>query len=208
MPAHLKYQWRFAAVGSDRANDQVNTWHFQVEATPPAAGTMTAITTALTSYYQGMAALLSGTVVTGLCDVKVYNMADPEPRNPITTFFPTITSLASTTSLSPEITFVQSFEAIPVSGINQQRRRGRVYLPTFLQSATTGACFLSGSGLSTLDACATSLLAASDAASDWSWMVFSPTSGALAPVARGWVDNAPDIQRRRGWKATVRSTFP
>lgn len=39
------------------------------------------------------------------------------------------------------------------------------------------------------------------------WCVWSRTTGALHQVAGGWVDNAFDTQRRRGTKATSRSTF-
>jgi hypothetical protein len=39
------------------------------------------------------------------------------------------------------------------------------------------------------------------------WSVYSPTTGLFVPITGGWVDNAVDIQRRRGGAATARQTW-
>lgn len=42
---------------------------------------------------------------------------------------------------------------------------------------------------------------------DWRWCVWSRADLELRTVVGGWTDNAPDTLRRRGPKATVRSTW-
>jgi len=54
---------------------------------------------------------------------------------------------------------------------------------------------------------ATYLKGASDAAADWTWVVYSTVDNAMYPVDNGWVDNSWDTQRRRGVKPTARYTF-
>jgi hypothetical protein len=49
--------------------------------------------------------------------------------------------------------------------------------------------------------------AAAIASASWDWVVYSPTDDAYHEVANGWVDNAWDTQRRRGYKPTSRTTF-
>lgn len=39
------------------------------------------------------------------------------------------------------------------------------------------------------------------------WVTWSPTDWAAHPVVGGWVDNAVDVQRRRGIAATAKTTF-
>lgn len=41
----------------------------------------------------------------------------------------------------------------------------------------------------------------------WTWSVYSRTDNAMVSVTDGWMDNAPDIQRRRETPATSRTTF-
>ena len=55
------------------------------------------------------------------------------------------------------------------------------------------------------------LLTASLAAADWHWVVYStvqPAGQRTADVVNGWVDDAFDIQRRRGLAANSRQVFP
>jgi hypothetical protein len=41
----------------------------------------------------------------------------------------------------------------------------------------------------------------------YDWCVYSPTSNMLFPISQIWVDDAWDTQRRRGVKATTRTTY-
>jgi hypothetical protein len=42
---------------------------------------------------------------------------------------------------------------------------------------------------------------------DWTWCLYSRKLDLMPEIVGGWVDNAWDIQRRRGYAATSRTTF-
>jgi len=186
----------------------VNRFHFQTESDPPAGGTITAMNTAVAAFYNNFGAWWSTSIYSGALHFKWYNMADPQPRAPISNTLQTVTGLVSSASMPPEVAEVISFEASTLSGVPQPRRRNRVYLPPFITSRYNTNGDISNASVASMATVAATLLAASDAASDWTWVVRSETTGAVAPVTRGWVDGAPDIQRRRGRVSTVRSLFP
>jgi len=52
-----------------------------------------------------------------------------------------------------------------------------------------------------------SLLAPTETAGGWDWVVYSPTNGNTVNVDNGWVDNAFDTQRRRGLAVTARTNW-
>lgn len=189
-------------------DNYVNTWHFTVESTPPSAATLDAIGVQLISFYSTFGASMSTELLGGNMSVKFYDLADPKPRQPLLTKAGTITGVSAGASAPPEVSMVLSFQGIPVSGVAQARRRGRVYLPPFKVSTLAGAGFFSSTVQTTVKGAANALLTASNGATDWKWVVYSPTSAATATVAKGWVDNAPDIQRRRGRKSTSRLVYP
>lgn len=137
---------------------------------------------------------------------KAYDLADPQPRAPVREGARNL-SPDNTGSLPPEVALVLSFQAPKISGINQARRRNRIYLP-FLKSSTNGTDGRPTAGvISALVGAATTLLAASG--TTWDWVVYSPTIGSSSaePVTDGWVDNEWDTQRRRGRPATSRSIW-
>lgn len=193
----------------------VNTFHFTTLSTPPLQTELDAINTALLVQYFSIDGFL-GSINAGPATVKMYNMADPSPRQPIFDA-PSGAMTFSTTSLPCEVALCLSFEALPVSGINQARRRNRVFFGPLgaAEITTTGGYVRPSAALMTAWALfGENLLNASDAAVDWSWQVYSPTTDAtgtlqdaFAPVTNGWVDNSFDTQRRRGGKPTARTLF-
>lgn len=208
MPTKIQVQTRFDAATAKSEDAMTNTWHFQVESVPPAAGTLTAIGNALYSFYNALNSFWSSVIITGTYRAKYYNMTDPPPRVPITETLHSLSALASAGSMPPEVCTVLSFQAVPVSGVRPSTRKGRIYLPAF-KTAQYGSDGTIGAGaITTINTAATALLTASDAAADWTWVVASGTTGVWAPVVKGWVDNAPDIQRRRGHAATARVLWP
>lgn len=100
-----------------------------------------------------------------------------------------------------------SFEALPISGTPQARRRNRVFLPTFTTNKLDIYGKFAASTMVGVAATAQVLLDHSDAAVDWKWIVVSYASGQTSAVSRGWVDDAVDIQRRRGYDPTDRELF-
>lgn len=88
------------------------------------------------------------------------------------------------------------------------RDRGRVYLGPLdtnakSEDATTHEAFVSLAARNAFAAAAVRL----GADADPGWAVWSRSNAAMSLVVGGWIDNAFDVQRRRGNKATSRTTF-
>lgn len=145
-----------------------------------------------------------------LTTIKWYDLSQPEPRVPYITSEP-ITAGTSASVIPNEVSVVSSFQANPVSGIPQARRRGRVYL------GGLGVAWFSpsASGLSPrldtakINQCALAFdnFRTAVAGTSARWAVWSPTDAAAYLVDNGWVQNDPDTQRRRGVAATVRTVW-
>lgn len=180
----------------------VNNWSFDV--TSGSTSTKCAlIVTALNSFYgvidQYLSNFLAGTIA-----YKFYDRADPTPRVPVHEGAGTVTP--GTNTIPTEVALCMSFQAARVSGLNQARRRGRVFLGPLAEAATTNntgrpaAAFITA-----IDTAGSALLAASIAATDWKWVVWSSANNSFSYVANGWVDNAYDTQRSRGFRPTSRT---
>lgn len=194
-------------MASGIASDFVNN-RFHFETTDTLGTTLDAIETALEAFYNGFDDNYSVNVVAANSTITFYDLGQPEPRVPLRTTAFNSFAITGTTALPPEVALCLSFEAPRVAGINQQRRRNRVYLGPFSKASvidTTGRP--QGSVRTNIASAADALLAASDSSALWTWCVRSETTGAMAAVTNGWVDDAFDIQRRRGVAPTTRTTF-
>lgn len=199
----------------DSADAITNTWHFDSDSSS-SSGVVAGINTKLTNFYQAMDAYIPSDLVGNTLTVKYYDLEDPEPRVPIATNTITLTP-TSGNALPSECSAVLSFKGATASGVNMRRRRGRLYVGPLLTSVVTqssGRVFFSSTFVTALTNAAVGVrdLVTTDNAS---WAVFSPTtlaqSGSLddafEDVTSGWVDNAVDIQRRRGTAPTIRTTW-
>lgn len=156
--------------------------------------------------------LLPSSMFLNHVDKIYFDMLDDEPRVPrvITTH---TTSLNNDPSLPLETSMVVSFEGERISGVNQQRRRGRIYLPTMVNTITQDTTdYVRWAGLQTAavagaaETMKADLLSASCSWAVWSRTIASATAGSTLVKARaattyiigGFVDNEPDTQRRRG----------
>lgn len=192
-----------------------NVWHFQTvgDFTLPAA--LDPINTALNTFYSAIDQIYP-TNVDVTRTTKWYQLSDPKPRTPIRTDVQTIAPSASN-PLPEECAIVLSFEGDPESGLSQKRRRGRIYIGPCSTSTViivNNRCRVIGTTIAEVKNAAQALLTASVASADWDWVVYSPTTAAgsthdagATVVDKGWVDDAWDIQRRRGTRPTVRSLF-
>lgn len=141
-------------------------------------------------------------------EFRFYDLSDPEPRVP--TIEPFTLGTAQDTDGDPEeCAAVLSFHGEPPV---TARRRGRIYLGPLAQGAIASADIDTYSALHP-QLVTDMLLAASHAlgvsegnGAGWSIRSTVPTEN-FVPIVGGWVDNAIDIQRRRGAEATVRSTW-
>jgi len=143
--------------------------------------------------------------------VKVYNLDDPLPRVPVyqNTTATTMTA-ASASYMPPEAALVVSYQADPVSGVPQARRRGRIYLGGLGLVATAGSSSsfpVPTSTFLTSVTNSTTTFLNGLATDSWLWVVYSRVLNSAALVTNGWVDNAFDTQRRRGQVASARSLW-
>lgn len=144
--------------------------------------------------------------LSGNWNMKIYRLTDDKPRAPVYTSQGNF-ELHNEFALPAEIALVLSFQAEPESGLPQARRRNRIYLGPFGDSANKESGRPSDLLVETMLFAGKALLIAQDQSITWGWHVYSPTQNAHHPVASGWVDNAWDSQRRRGLLETLRGGF-
>lgn len=137
---------------------------------------------------------------------KVYDLGRP-PGGRVPQVFDRTTDLGTlhSTSLPPELACVLSLQ----TNVIGRRGKGRLFLgPLGLNvlAATPGTMpVLNNFFINRVRAQAARLLTGNG--QDMGWAVYSPTRNKMADVIGGSVDNAFDVQRRRGTKATARTTF-
>jgi hypothetical protein len=218
---HILAQVRFARTSNVPEDIVVNTFHFRTT-TAPVAADYTAIATKLESFYKdippastsSLNGFASGLVATSGHEIRQYNMALPKPRAPSSSTTFTLPAQAGG-NVPAELAICLSFRGPLLSGTNAARRRGRVYIGPLglsaIGSAQGGDVRPSGTLMSVL-ANAGKALMDSTTAGDWSVFSEKDAVGSISPdaglvtVTDLWVDNAFDIQRRRGAAPTTRET--
>jgi hypothetical protein len=160
-----------------------------------------------------IAQYLSGGLNAPTSRLKVYDLADAEPRVPLYDNTLAITANASTNHLPSEVAVCLSFKALPESGVPARRQRGRVYIGPLSQGAMASGTSNDARPLSQFQS---ALLDAGVRLRDkvaiagggtLDWVVASHVGGLNTyPVNSVWVDDAFDTQRRRGLLATTRIT--
>jgi len=196
-------------VSANPKDTCVNTWHFNTTGIPDVTTHLIPILTAVKDVYTGVKGYLSNQISWSLATFKFYDLADAEPRAPIHLGVFNPTGTAGTSEAPHELALAASFEGLPVSGQKQSRRRGRIYFGPLSTNVYLGSVFTS-TMLTAASTAMAGLRTASDASAAWTWIVYSrtaPDAQREVPVARGWVDNAIDIQRRRGVAATTRTVW-
>lgn len=211
------------------ADAAVNVWSFRnTEAASDPATDAALIQGRLDGFYSAISGLYSSRCQLTGTRIKVYNFADPQPRVPILDDAVSVTAdITTNMDFPPEVAMCLSFKGAAVSGVNARRRRGRVYLGPLQSSTTTDYHEVLAANITTVMSAADTHLAV--AADPVQWCVYSPYTHhdvpvgveldpdvhpevptrlvlAFTPVATYWMDNAWDTQRRRGTKATSRTT--
>lgn len=213
--AVVRFQVQFTAASALPEDVITNTFHFEGPPSVDIENPLDMIEDFYTQTPSGASAIqewFSSDSYGGDALITAYNMEDPKPRAPIATReFEVVPS--STNGYPQEVALVLSYQADPVSGISQARRRGRLYIGGLIPSAGNdsrpGAAIITSLVRNAQD-----LLLASNASINWKWVVYSPTraasssvADAFAEVTNGWVDNAWDTQRRRGLAPTTRNVW-
>lgn len=152
--------------------------------------------------------------------VKVYDMADSEPRAPKITHTTAGGAANNVNGMLPsEVALCLSYRAALVSGTNAARRRGRVYLGPMsaLSDEPSNVTGFNRPSLNVRNAVVGSADKLKDDAADegWVWCVRSGGGGAnpeavpdvYTPIQYAWCDDAWDTQRRRGAGTLVRTAL-
>lgn len=157
--------------------------------------------------------------------IKLVNMSEPTPRFPLRDQAMPI-SIPAGNGFPNEVAIVMSFQGAKVSGENQARKRGRIYLGPVKASTATAATgeMRVSSGVRSVLGDAMDRLATAPVGALYDWIVYSAgardnsddsipyevrdmLAPTFAPVDNGWIDDAYDTQRRRGRKATGRTLW-
>jgi hypothetical protein len=203
--AIVKAQVSFPSVGADTEDTVVNTWHFDVD-NADVAGVTTA-QAALDSFYTSIKSYLSVLQDWNGGAIKWYNLADAEPRAPFAEGSFVVSGAVSPGTMPPELAICLSFQGIRVSGISQARRRGRVFLGPLGNNAVSSTTGRVASGAYTAIQTAAATLLGGSGIGDWTWIIWSKASSSQVVVDNGWIDDAPDVQRRRGVDPSTRVLF-
>lgn len=188
----------------------VNTWH--CDADNDAAAIV--FRQKVQDFYASIDAALSPLFdpAADACTAKLYDLADDEPRVPVNVDEWTL-SPGNDTPLPPELAVCLSFQGTPQSGVNQARKRNRVFLGPFNSLSTDNSTAIVDTNgrpathlLDAIRDAAQTLLNESNSIGSFAWIVWSELAGG-ENVVNGWVDDEWDTQRRRGRLATTRLTF-
>lgn len=214
-----RVQFVFQGITGLPEDRYVNTLHFEsIGAGPYDYG---ALATAATTLYSNITAPSTKRImqfvapaalaasVGGGHRIKIYRLEDAKPRVPVYDVAWTLPGMTAQAALVAEVAFCISYQAAKVSGTDQARRRGRIYFgPLGADAAVEVAGKVRPSTLLlAAPGPAAKAMMASAVTAGWQWVVHSPTTGALAtaPVDSVWVDDAFDIQRRRGLSPTAKT---
>lgn len=153
---------------------------------------------------QMIASMISGDLVENVAQIKIYDLGDPPPRQVIEREI--TLAISPGAPLPPEVALCASFYG---NGRNLPRQRGRVFLGPLKASYTelVGPQVRWTEPARTTVAHAMRRLMQGAIGRSAQWNVISPTAVTGYQVTNGWVDDAIDIQRRRGTDPTVRTTF-
>ena len=156
---------------------------------------------------------LSSELTLATSHIKGYNLADTKPRTPLFDFIVDLTAPGQP-SASPahpsEVAVVTSWAATPVTGVKASRMRGRNYIGPLRANTTSGNAPNKPNVdfLDTIRGASKQFAQAAEASTSYNFIIFSripPTRQSV--VTRGFVDNAWDTQRRRGYRADSRLSW-
>jgi hypothetical protein len=131
--------------------------------------------------------------------VRIYKLPLVKPIAPVSEKTVSAGVVAAATK-NREVALTLSFYA----GVNQKRRRGRLYIPAFWRGIDPGLLRPTTANMN--DILNRASLFTGLGGVDVDWTVYSEVDGVSRPVTNTWVDNEWDTQRSRGLKPTTRVT--
>lgn len=215
----VKLQTRLVMTSANPKDAVVNTWHFLTDGA--VAANLDAITAAMNTFYNAVDQYFSTDMAATGHTYKYYDLADPIPRAPIRTQATNTLVMTGATPLPHELAICMSYRTFFASGTPNARRRGRIFLGP-LDVTATSLGKISSTVRTAFANAGAALMAAGDATTTpatgvtgWRWVVYSPRAdelganliGSASAVTGGWVDEAHDVQRKRGIESTQRTLW-
>lgn len=204
-------------------DQMVNTFAFLTPTTPATPAELSHIHALISEFYNNGTTPIAGFIGEQISrstpvQTKLYDLTGhlngTAHGSPISLGSFTLGASSVGTELPSELCICGSFRAAYASDVEfapsarpRARDRGRVYLGPLTTScmsydSTVGRTFVSSSARNAIVAAMVTLR--DDATS--AWAVWSRKNAVLEPVVAVWVDDAFDIQRRRGEAAGTRTT--
>jgi len=178
-----------------------NSWIFGMSpagAVTPSGGSEAG--TAVRTFYGDMGALLSKVV--GTVRVKWYDLGETPPRTPTT--LTDLGTASSGSSLPSEVAMCLSYYN---GTVPRPKKRGRIFLGPLKESVVDTAAAIprisAAARTTVLDALDT--MVSSLTLTEWG--LLSQVDEVIWPITAGYIDDAFDIQRRRGEDPVTRTTF-
>jgi len=166
------------------------------------------------AFYSNISDYISGTVErTGNSGfITLTDIDDPEPRVPYYADALGVLSPHEGFNVPSELAVCLSLRTPTGSGDVPARHRGRVYIGPLSSEAievptSDAPARVLPAFVTSLTSAASTLRADISALGDSFWCVWSRVDDNFREVSGGWVDNAFDIQRRRGELATLRTNW-
>lgn len=218
MSGFFRCQVRIPMDSGTPEDDVINVWHFDSDQT--FAEDADDVFGRLSDFYQAIDSIVFPARVSSTAHVKIYDLADPEPRVPGFEDDIPLSTTADNVAIPNEVAMCLSMAADPVSGVAPGRLRGRIFLGPVASTAMTvvgGRVRFAPTAMLNVVTAAQTLAVGPDPG-DARLAVFSPTihaaeggtpadlDAAFHDVTRLWIDNAPDTIRSRGERADARET--
>lgn len=203
--SRLRVQAILPASSNKTEDDCMNVWHFQTTA-PPTEDQLLQVEQSLQTFYSDVRPRMSP-AVQNVLRVRQFDLADVSPRAPIRENEVALSGAhLNTDQLPHELAIALSYYAAPTSGVPKGRRRGRVYIGPLNASCFDGEGEVTGATINEIINAAQNLYdnTTGTVLGGVSWELYSVVDDTMRQIVRVAVDNAFDIQRRRGHDATTR----
>lgn len=181
-----------------------NSWAFNVPSTSGAGAVLTPI---LKAFYDSYRQYLSPLLAQNGHIIKYSELPGVKPNYPFDEDTWNLTAAPSGTAIPDELAVCLSFQGARAAGAPQSRRRGRIYMGPHNTAALTANRPLTALQTNLANYALTLKNAVTAAGAGFEWGIWSNADSHLVVVTNGWVDNAWDVQRRRGVDATTRTVW-
>lgn len=191
-----------SAVTADTVTNTF-TW---VSAGEPSSGQFDTVRDAIKSFYSSLKPYMTPAINWAAVRMVTECLDDVKPRVARRDETVTVTGTEGTDPGPAELAICLSFRKTPASGTNPRRRRGRVYLGPWSASNVGGARPSHTLASVILGAASTLDSAISGIGSGWYLAIGHADESAGYDIDEFYVDDAWDIQRRRGLKPSTKWT--